>query len=101
MAQVAIQVDDWANPAPWLAADLPLASPPIGRAPALGRLPYLCGIDLECYLEVAIYRCGWAGNNCNALKEMESNEEPPVGADYIHILLEDRLTLSLTQAESD
>ena len=36
-------------------------------------------------------------NNCNALKEMESNEESTVGADYLHILLAGRLTLLLTQ----
>ena len=29
------------------------------------------------------------GNNCNALKEMESNEESTVGADHLHILLAD------------
>ena len=53
---------------------------------------------MECYVEIAIYRCGRAGN-CNAPKEMESNEESTVGAD--HILLADRLVLLLSQAESD
>lgn len=40
-----------------------------------------------CYVDIAIYRYERAGNNCNALKETQSNEESTMGADHIHILL--------------
>lgn len=39
------------------------------------------------YGDLAIYRCGRAGNNCSGLKEMKSYEEPIVRANHLHVPL--------------